>query len=216
MPGEANIDSTFVIRRISSEHSLQLNCPEASCEDTTIKSKDETYFFLSAWWGGIVLLQFRNDTQMNWGDCIEGSLLDRVRELVLGFPAIKHTVWYDKWSQPSPRNSSVCKICTFCVEESLLFLLLSSRLMILQVTIVARMGFQKSPLNFPADAYRCNCALLSCLPTLCRCHLPMIEMQITHSELYNISTLFETLYCRTMQRIFAWYWVLVWVQNTPN
>jgi hypothetical protein len=47
MPGEANIDSTFVIRRISSEHSLQLNCPEASCEDTTIKSKDETYFFLS-------------------------------------------------------------------------------------------------------------------------------------------------------------------------
>jgi hypothetical protein len=45
MPGEANKDSTFVIRRISSEHSLQLNCPEASCEDTTIKSKDETYFF---------------------------------------------------------------------------------------------------------------------------------------------------------------------------
>lgn len=39
-----------------------------------------------------MLLQFRNDTQMNWGDCIEGSLLDRVRELVLGFPAIKHTV----------------------------------------------------------------------------------------------------------------------------
>ena len=109
-----------------------------------------------------MLLQFRNDTQMNWGDCIEGSLLDRV-QLVLGFPAIKHTVWYDKWSQLSPRNSSVCKICTFCVEESLLFLLLSSRLMILQVTIVARMGFQKSPLNFPADAYRCNCALLSCL-----------------------------------------------------
>lgn len=27
-----------------------------------------------------MLLQFRNDTQMNWGDCIEGSLLDRVRE----------------------------------------------------------------------------------------------------------------------------------------
>ena len=45
MPGEANKDSTFVIRRISSEHSLQLNCPEASCEDMAIKSKDETYFF---------------------------------------------------------------------------------------------------------------------------------------------------------------------------
>ncbi len=44
MPGEANKDSTFVIRRISSEHSLPLNCPEAICKDMTIKSKDETLF----------------------------------------------------------------------------------------------------------------------------------------------------------------------------
>ena len=45
MPGDANKDSTFVIRRIYPVHSLPLNCPEASCEDTKIMiSKDELHF----------------------------------------------------------------------------------------------------------------------------------------------------------------------------